>query len=262
MEIKKIQEAASKFVELRLALSPSAPVADGLRPGDIDQGYRLQKAAAELLDPHKGAVCGYKIGCTTPVMQKFLGINHPCSGRLYNNEVFASAVTLKTADFVAVGVECEIALRLGKDLRSQDRPHSPESLIAAVSEVMAAAEIVDNRYQNFHEFGIPSLIADDFFSAGAVLGRPVALADVDLATLRGTTRIDDVEVGSGLGSDVMGHPLTALAWLANKQCGRGEMLKAGDVIMTGSVVETQWIDRPCVVTCDIPPLGRVQLEFH
>jgi len=126
---------------------------------------------------------------------------------------------------------------------------------------MAAAEIVDNRYSDFQDFGTPSLIADDFFSSGAVLGPAIDLESLDLAVAQGSTFIGGVEVASGLGDAVMGNPLNALAWLANHKSKRGESLLAGDVIMTGSVVETQWIDKPCVVECRVVPLGVVTLRF-
>lgn len=247
--------------DLRLQPSASARLADGLRPDTIAQGYDLQSALSLLLEPAKGTCCGHKIGCTTPVMQKFLDINHPCAGRLYTDEVHESGVTLNLQDYVGVGVECEIALRLNQDLAGNQGPHTRHSVAAFVGAVMAAAEIVENRYEDFHEFGIPSLIADDFFSAGAVLGAPVSPNELNLAMVKGTTAIDGLDVGHGLGSAVMGHPYEALAWLANQKCERGEYLKAGDVVMTGSVVETQWIKEPCQVTCRVTPLGDVKMIF-
>ena len=261
MDIQSIQKAVNELENLRKTTAPSSRLAGDICPATLGEGYDLQNALSERLQNEKGPVCGHKIGCTTEVMQKFLNIEQPCAGRLYEKEIYSEAVELRLSDFTAVGVECEIAIRLGKDLTPGGQPFTQESVADAVDVAMAAAEIVDNRYADFHDFGIPSLVADDFFSAGAVLGPAVNLQGFDLSTAQGKVQIDGVEVGSGLGSFVMGHPLNALAWLANQKSERGEGLQAGDIIMTGSLVETQWIDKPCVVTCHVEPLGEVRMTF-
>lgn len=255
------QKSAAVFAELRRTKRASGRPSDDVRPIDIAQGYDVQRELGRILQSDKGACCGHKIGCTTPVMQKFLNINHPCAGLLYDNEVFDQSATLRLADYVGVGVECEIALRLGKGLPPQDAPYSSDSVAGSVVHVMAAAEIVDNRYEDFHEFGIPSLIADDFFSAGAVVGTGVDPDGIDLPAVQGRTTVNGQEVGTGVGQAVMGHPFEALAWLANQKADRGENLNAGDIIMTGSVVETQWITEPCIVSCSVAPLGEVSITF-
>jgi len=256
-----IEKSAALFAQLRRAKAPATRVADNLAPQDVSDGYDLQNAVSRLLETDKGMACGHKIGCTTPVMQEFLGIDHPCAGRLYEKEVFSDSVTLRLADFVGVGVECEIALRLGKSLEPDGAPYSGATVKGAVEAAMAGVEIVDNRYADFHDFGIPSLIADDFFSAGAVLGPPVPIQDLDLSAAHGVMQIDGAPVGEGLGSAVMGTPLNALAWLANQKAERGESLKAGEIIMTGSIVATQWISKPCTVISGVAPLGEVRLIF-
>ena len=63
-----------------------------------------------------GALVGYKIGCTSAVMQQYLDIPHPCGGGVFAKGVHDSGVRLRAADFVRVGVECEIAVRLARDL--------------------------------------------------------------------------------------------------------------------------------------------------
>jgi 2-keto-4-pentenoate hydratase len=261
MNAGKMVRAANAFKALRNSSGPALRLPDDLRPIDISEGYDLQGILSAQLESSKGICCGHKIGCTTPVMQAFLNILHPCAGRLYTYEVYEQSVVLHLCDFVGVGVECEIALRLHQDIIPSKAPHTKLSVLSSVGAVMAAAEIVDNRYTDFNDFGIPSLVADDFFSSGAVLGAAVSIDGLNLAAVQGTTLIDGVEIASGLGDAVMGNPLNALAWLANQKSDRGEKLKAGEVIMTGSVVETQWICKPCVVICRIAPLGEVRLIF-
>jgi 2-oxo-3-hexenedioate decarboxylase/2-keto-4-pentenoate hydratase len=106
------------------------------------------------------------------------------------------------------------------------------------------------------------LIADDFFGACLILGE--ANTDFDPNELDQTTAtmlIDDVEVGAGRGSDILGHPLEALAWLANSLNARGSLLRSGEVVTLGSLVATHWVEANSTVRVINAPLGEVVVQF-
>ena len=232
------------------------------RPATLDDAYAVQAALNARLAATRGAVCGRKIGCTTPVMQRYLEIAHPCAGALYENRTHAAPATVAYADHWRPGVECEIAVRLGRALPGDEAPFDRAAVAAAVEACMAAIEIVDDRYEDFRALDTPTLIADDFFSAGAVLGPPVAgWRDVDLAAAGGTMAINGAAVGAGTGADVMGHPFEALTWLANHAATSGRPLQAGDVVLTGSVVETKWVEAGDTVLVAIEGLGEASVTF-
>jgi 2-oxo-3-hexenedioate decarboxylase/2-keto-4-pentenoate hydratase len=69
------------------------------------------------------------------------------------------------------------------------------------------------------------------------------------------------EVGRGRGGDILGHPLEALAWLANGLAGRGRSLQAGDFVLLGSVVQTRWVEAGALVEIEIAGLGRASCAF-
>src|SRR5690606_1456491 len=124
---------------------------------------------------------------------------------------------------------CEIAVRLGRPVSPSGAPFTGEALRDSVAAYYAAIEIVDDRYVDWRATDAATLIADDYFAAGAVLGPEVpAAAAGDIAEAVGVTFINGVEVGRGLGRDVLGHPLNALAWLANSLTDRGIGLEAGE----------------------------------
>jgi 2-keto-4-pentenoate hydratase len=234
-----------------------------VRPVDEAAAYAVQDALHPLLAERLGAVAGHKIGCTTPVMQAFLGIPNPCAGAVFERTVHASPARVRHADFLHVGVECEIVVRLGRDLSPGQAPFDRDAVAGAVAECMAGMEIVDDRYVDYKSLDTPTLIADDFFDAGCVLGSPVSgWSDLDLATVTGVTRINGVEVGRGRGADVMGHPFAALAWLANNLAQRGQAIKAGQFVFTGSVVETKWVNRGDRVEMEVEGLGGVAAVFE
>jgi 2-oxo-3-hexenedioate decarboxylase/2-keto-4-pentenoate hydratase len=130
-----------------------------------------------------------------------------------------------------------------------------------VGGIMAAIEVVDDRYADFRALDAPSLVADDFFGAGCVLGSAHPLAGLDPAALEGSMAINGEVVGTGLGRDILGHPLEALVWLANARAERGRSLRAGDFVLLGSLVETKWVAVGDVVEIDIQGLGTATARF-
>ena len=127
---------------------------------------------------------------------------------------------------------------------------------------MPAIEVVDERYADWPHTEAPTLIADDFFAAGCVLGAPIPRQALpDLAQLTGQAFINGVEAARGVGGDVMGHPHNALAWLANNFAGRGKALRAGQIVLTGSLVQTQWPANGDEVVVSVARLGTVSLTF-
>ena len=99
-------------------------------------------------------------------------------------------------------------------------------------------------------------------NAGVVLGTPMTdWAALDLAQLMARLSINGREIGSGKGSDVMGHPLNALAWLAGKLAAAGTPLRRGMIIMTGSMVPIQYPNAGDQVLVEIAGLGTAELAI-
>ena len=260
---QQLLQAADVIAANRLARARLAALAPSIRPPDEAAAYAIQDRLHELLTQQGlGTLKGHKIGCTTKVMQEFLGIGNPCAGGVFAATVHRSPARVRYADFVRPGVECEIVVQLGADLPHVSAPFDRARVAAAVSAVMAGMEIVDDRYENYKALDTPTLIADDFFDAGCVLSAPLTdWQRLDLAAVTGVTCINGVEVGRGRGSDVLGHPFEALVWLANQLAARGRSLQAGEFVFTGSVVATQWLQAGDRVQMTIEGLGQVEALF-
>jgi 2-keto-4-pentenoate hydratase len=258
----RILAAARIVATSRRNRTPLRALPADLAPRDEAEGYRIQRAVHDLLLPSAGALTGYKIGCTSKVMQHYLGIPHPCGGGVFEKVVHESGVALAARDYVRVGVECEIAVRLARDLGASQAPFTAEQVGAAVEAYLPAIEIVDERYVGWETMGAPTLIADDFFAAGCVLGQPIARASApDLLEVAGRALINGAEVGRGTGADVLGHPHHALAWLANHLAEEGRGLHAGQIVLTGSLVKTIWLSAGDSVRMELSGLGTVEAIF-
>ncbi len=260
--MNRILAAADIIATARRSRTPLQPLAADIAPKTEAEGYRIQDAVHGLLLADFGARVGYKIGCTSAVMQQYLDIPHPCGGGVFVNGVHNSGAKLRAADFVRVGVECEIAVRLARDLLPTEAPFTAEWVAEAIEAYHPAIEIVDDRYVQWETLGAPTLIADDFFAAACVLGKAVARsAAPDLLKVIGRAVINGAEAGQGTGADVLGHPHNALAWLANHLAADAKGLRAGEIVLTGSLVKTVWLTAGDKVVMELSGLGSVAATF-
>jgi 2-oxo-3-hexenedioate decarboxylase/2-keto-4-pentenoate hydratase len=232
-------------------------------PGDEDGAYVVQDSLHEtLIEAGKEAVSGYKIGCTTPIMQRYLGIDSPCAGGVFEPTAHHRSGTFAFDTLLHPGVECELAVRLSTDLMPDNAPFDATSVADAVETVTPAIEIVDDRWVDYKAIDTPSLIADDFFGAGCVLGDgPSNWRELNLTDVTGSMTINGEHVGTGSGAAILDHPLSALAWLANLMARRGRSLRAGEFVLLGSLVETKWVERGDIVEIDLGGLGGATVRF-
>lgn len=256
------RQAAARLTAARIERRPVERLPGSLRPADLDAAYRIQAAVHDALAGERfGRRIGWKIACTTEVMQNYLGIRTPCSAGLFEGTRFRSGARLPAGDFRRLGIECEIAVQFAEAV-PPDAAADRGRIAAAIGSVCAAIELVDDRYADWRSTDAPTLVADDFFAAGCVLGEPVPPAEAgDLAALTGITRINGVEAGRGVGADVLGHPLNALALLAASLAARGRWIEAGEIVLTGSLVETRWLEPGDRAEIEISALGRVAMAF-
>jgi 2-keto-4-pentenoate hydratase len=263
MDSRAVERAASWIRAARVGRLPLKPLPPDCRPADEADAYRVQEVLnAQLSSAGAGPLAGHKIGCTTPVMQAYLNIPNPCAGEVFARTVQHGHGRFTAADHLRPGVECEIAVELATDLDGRGRP-GRAAVAEAVGAVMASIEVVDDRYRDYATLGTPTLIADDFFNAGGVLGEPVRdWHRLDLQSVQGRMLINGEEVGTGRGGDILDHPLEALAWLAGNMAARGRILRAGEFVTLGSVVATKWVAAGDVVRIEIDGLGEARATFE
>lgn len=222
---------------------------EAIAPKSVADAYAVQAALRDLWGPRLGAVAGLKIATTTKVMQALMGIDHPCMGTIFASRVHASPATIAKADYINVRIECELAVKLGRELPKDAAPYTRESVRAAVTHIMPAFELIEDRSADYKSTKALTLIADNAWGGGIVLGAAKALpADLDLNGIQGVLRSNGNEVGSGKTDD----PLGALAWLANQAADVGRPMQAGMVAITGSVM----------VTVDVAPGERLDFVLE
>lgn len=238
-----IPDAARWLVEQHRARLPHGGFPLPLAPRTLAQAYAVQDAFVALKSRQCGRPVGWKIALSNPAMQAFCGLSEPISGRVLSRQVVGGPARCRAADYGRLLVEFEIAMELGADLPLEGPPITRESVAEAVVAVRPAYELADDRGADYATLSVHGLqlAADNAWNEGAVLGqRRTDWRALDLASLRGEAIIDGESVGSGVGADLMGHPLDALVWLATHLRRRGHAMRAGEFAILGSLVTSKF----------------------
>jgi 2-keto-4-pentenoate hydratase len=249
--------AAARFIaDAHAARQAYCNLPGPLAPPSIDAAYLVQEELRKLWEPRRGAVAGLKIAVTTKVMQELMGIDHPCGGMIYGGDVHAAPHKLEMNHYMHVVLEFELAVRVGRTLSKKATPWSREEVRAEIAEVMPAFELIEDRNAVYRETQATTLIADNAWNAGIVLGKPVVVPPtLDLDGLVGR-----LTTPSGVREGRTDDPMGALAWCANLAADRGRPLEAGQVVITGSVIPTLPIARGETFAFDLEGLGSIEIS--
>lgn len=218
----------------------------------VAEGYATQRAFLERRLPGEGDPVGYKVGFTSEATRSDLSVDAPTYGRVPADTVREDR-RFDTDDLVEPRVEPEIAVLLGADLSP---PVSRADVVAATRLVVPAVEVVDSRIRDW-ELTAPTAVADNSLAARLLPGDRPTTGDVDLVREGVELLVDGERRATGTGAAVLGHPAEAVAWLARALSARGDALRAGDVVTTGSITEPVPVAAGETVVARFSSLGSV-----
>ncbi len=230
-------------------------------PATITDAYDIQQRYVALLRSRNGDAVGYKVGLTSATMQTFCGIDHPIGGVVLAKRVHRSGASVSRADFGRLGLEFEIAVRIKSDLPASGRPWTAGTIAPHIDGVCAAIELVDDRSADYSNLDVRSLVADNSWNAGIVLSEFVAHWP-DLQDVLGRASKDGAAIGEGHGRDILGHPFNSAAWMATQLASRGAGLRAGEVVMTGSVMKTVFPEEAATYRFALGQIGVVEVQVR
>lgn len=235
-----------------------------VKPQTLTAAYDVQDGLVPLLLAYFGGeIVGYKIACTNEIAQKQLSVPHPFFGRMLAGTTQASPGKLKASEFFMMVMEAEFAFQMDRDLPPTGTPWTREQVEGAVRGVMAGIEVVDSRYDSWTTVGAASLIADNACHGAWIHGDLVTdWRGIDLAAQKVRLIINGDVKDTGTGAAVLGHPLSALTWLANTLNERGLGLKAGECVTTGVTTDIYLAGPGDRVEADFGPVGRVLLTIE
>jgi len=187
-----------------------------------------------------------------------LGVYQPDYGFLTNKMLCESQEAI-TSKLILPRAEAEIAFKLKETLIGPGV--SVQDVLKATEYVTPAIEVVDSRIKDW-KIKIEDTIADNASCGLFVVGKEqIDPRTLNLAELEVTfTKNGEIE-SIGKSSEVMGNPLNAVAWLANKLGELGVSLNAGEIILSGSMVPLAPAVKGDIFEMNIEGLGGCCVEF-
>jgi 2-keto-4-pentenoate hydratase len=228
---------------------------------DVEDAYRVQEIFIAGRLSEGARIKGYKVGLTSKPMQDMAGASEPDFSTMTDDMFLPESAPIEFARFIRPLVEMEIAFVMGTELKGPGV--LPIDVVRATDFVVPAIEIVDFRVELGPGFGIVDTIADLAACGAAVLGaNPRRLDQIDIRRVSGTMSRNGVVEQAGEASAVLGNPVTAVAWLANKLAEFDIAFAPGDVILTGSFVKAIRVAAGDDIVCQFDHgLGRVDVSF-
>lgn len=258
LTIAQVREEADLLLAAQQDRVP-APLLSARHPAtSVADAYRIADEVVEARLRSGDQIVGYKIGLTSLAAQQMAGIDEPDFGVLLASKVYASGAVLARQDTFRPALEPELGFRLAHDLRGPGVDVA--DVLAATHEIIPCLEVVDSRY----DAGVRLIdsIADNA-SAHAIIVGDVGMPpeSVDRAQVAVALRIDDRVEAEGTGAAVMGDPAAAVAWLVNKLAEFEVGLKAGHIVLSGSMTQFVYVDTTAHAVGDFGPLGQITVSI-
>lgn len=237
------------------------PLTDRFPAIEIEDAYHISHAMLQCrLERDGERVVGKKIGVTSRAVQEMLGVFQPDFGFLTNVMEVQNEGKVKIAGtLIQPRAEAEIAFLLKSDLKG---PGVTEADVLAATEcILPCFEIVDSRIDHW-KIKIQDTIADNASCGVFVLGNErLDPNGLDLPNLTVNVFKNGKQISTGKGSAVQGNPLTAVAWLANTLGEFGIPFKAGEVILSGSLVPLEPVVAGDEMHVELVGLGSSTITF-
>ena len=254
-----LHETAARLDQAEQSRMPLPPLSQEYPTLTPAQAYAIQSAWLDLKLARGARIIGRKIGLTSRAMQELLGVDQPDYGFLLDSMMVTSGNALARADFLLPRIEPEIAFWLAKDLKGPGI--TVAAVLAATRGVSPALELVDSRIAKW-QIKLPDTIADNASSARVIVSEQIVPLDgLDLAAEAVTLTRNGVEVGSGNGAAVLGHPAEAVAWLANKLAEYGIAIEAGQLVLPGAMCAAATVAAGEIYRAMFSTIGEVSVRF-
>ena len=228
-----------------------------MKPQDFDEAYEIQKRLRQKLP--RGPIGGYKIALSSKIQQDYHKITQPVYGGLFKKEIFHSPKTIVLKDYHRMSVEFELAFELSNRITDSTINRNPKNIFSDISNVMPAIELVDDRGANYEGLDPLSLACDNAWSGGLVLGDPICdWKEKDFQNIQSTCEWNQEPK---LTTNVLdAKPFENLCWLINELHSCQNELKAGMIIITGSVFKVRQAKTGDKINHILSDHGTVSIE--
>ena len=259
LDQKTILALAEHLENAELEAHDVTKITDDHPQMDWDDAYAIQDEIRRRKEARGNRTAGLKCGLTSFAKMKQMGVETPVFGFVSDYMARPDGGEIRIGELIHPKVEAEICIVTKAPLKG---PGCHVGAVMAATElVLPAVEVIDSRYRDF-KFDLKSVIADNTSSSRFVIGgRSRDLDELDLRTLGVVLEINGEIRTMAAGAAVLGHPLAAVAMLANHLGARGQEIPAGTFVMTGGVTEAVAVKAGDSVLVRYQDLGSVSMRF-
>lgn len=257
-DIEKLGHALSAAAKSHQQIDPPSVAHPGL---SYEDAYAIQKVMIQDMLAGGMTLSGKKVGLTSNAMRRAAKIYEPDYGYIFRETCYTNGAELALGQFIAPRIECELAFLLKKDL---DGEHiSKDQVLDSTEYIVACMEVCDFRiFREKFQRVVQDSIADNAAFAAYVLGdNPLKPYDTDLSLVPYIFEVNHTQVESSCGAAVYNDPALSVAWLAERFAQLGNPLKKGELILSGSAVESVAVKSGDYLRCSFGPFGEVSCSI-
>ena len=196
----------------------------------VSDAYKIQSITTNFRLERGEKIIGYKIGSILKQTQKKYGFSHPAWGRLWKSELHTNGVELNKKDYSNPAMEAEFGITLNRDLEPYQI--NSEYLLDSIDTIHPIIEIHNKVFYGKEPYGTEH-ISNNAINAGVVCGTGVSKPNIneitDLKLIYDKEKID-VWTAKKWPHDM----LSEIEWFVLEQAKRNNILKKGNLILTGA----------------------------
>ena len=253
------QVAADALWRAEVERQPIGPLTAEYPGMDVADAYAVQLLNVERRVATGRVVRGRKVGLSSRAMQEMMGVDEPDYGHLLDDMFVFEDGEVEIGTLCQPRVEPEVAFVLEEDLPTLGC--NVADVLRSTAYLVPAIEIIDSRIADW-KITLCDTIADNASSGQLVLGgRATPIDRVDLRSLEVTLWRNSEVLAKGSTGAVLGNPVTAVAWLANKLGSFGAVVEAGSVVLPGSCTRAFDVTSGDCIQATFDTVGGVAINF-
>jgi len=200
---------------------------------------------------------GWKVGFGAPAAMQKLAIQAPLIGFLTDQALVATGATVSLAGWSKPVAEPEIAVHMGRNLPAGADRDTVKAAIAGLGPAIELAD-VDRPPDD-----VERILAGNIYQRGIVVGPcDASRAGGVVDGLHGHVarngsafaQTSDPQALTGNLIDIVRHVAETLAAF-------GQTLRAGQIVITGSIVPPLWVEASEEIVFKLDPVGSVSIRF-
>lgn len=233
------------------------------KPADMNEAYAIQSELYNIMREQDRFTefGGHKVALTSPAIQAMCGVSEPAYGAVFKEFIYTNHHEVNMDDYIRFGIEFEVCIKMASDAPLAETPYTKETIAPYIASAMPAFELIDDRDADYAHLDAASILTDRCWCNGIVLGEQIENWQAfDIGNLTSQVLVNGHINDEGNTRDALGHPLNSVAFVANHLAQHGTKLKAGDVIMTGSALKTQFPKSGDEIIYRIEGLGDVTVR--